>query len=243
MKKSFIPLILAALTSTIYVASQQPRPEDIDKFFSDFTADSMRANPSLATSTSYFTGDEQERFERQLTPETETYRRERIKLARRGLADLKNFDRTKLSETQRVSADLMQWQLDVVAREEPYFDYSFPLNQFNGVNVSIVESMTVRHPLSTDRDAANYVTALSQVGTRMVEATAEASRLVPKDLIPPRFILQATLTQMKQFITTPPNQNPFVTTFDQRLSSITSIPASRRAQLRDEAIKIVSGQV
>jgi uncharacterized protein (DUF885 family) len=184
-------------------ASLAQRP--IDTFFSDFTAEWMRGNPDLATAMRYFTGEEQDRLERRLTPQTDAYRRGRIKLAERGLADLRKFDRSAMSETQRISAELMDWQLETIAKEQPYLDYSFPLNQFNGVNVNIVETMTVRHPLAKERDAVNYVAALGQVSARMNEAIAEARRLAAKNMLPPRFIVQATLAQMKQFIAMPPS--------------------------------------
>ena len=73
--------------------------------------------------------------------------------SRRGLAELGRFDRARLNEAQRVSADLMQWQLDTVVREEPYLDYSFPLEQFNGANVGLPYILTVVHPLLTEKDA------------------------------------------------------------------------------------------
>src|SRR5262249_57974890 len=155
-------LIRASLCLGVFVslwlvtyAAQTPESQSIDKFFADFTAEWMRANPSAATAARYFTGSEQDRLERQLTPETSAYRHERINLARKGLAELRKFDHTHLSEIERVSADLMQWQLDTIVREEPYRDYSFPLNQFNGVNVNMIETLTLRRPLSSLRDAAN----------------------------------------------------------------------------------------
>src|SRR5262245_20575765 len=191
MKRTLALLILA---SGISVSAPQTTPsQTIDTFFSDFTAEWMRGSPNAATGARYFTGEEQERLERQLTPQTQAYTRERITLARKGLAELRKFDRTKMSESQRISANLMEWQLDTFMREEPFLDFSFPLNQFNGVNVSLVEFLTVRHPLSNERDAANYVAALGQVGMRMDEAMAEANRLATKNMIPARFIIQATL--------------------------------------------------
>ena len=87
----------------------------------------------------------------------------------------------------------MEWQLDTVVREEPFLDYTFPLEQMNGVNIGLVETLTVRHPLLTEKDALNYVAALGQVGTRMEEAISESRRLAGKGIVPPRFILQATL--------------------------------------------------
>ena len=56
----------------------------INDFFNEFTAEWVRGNPNLTTSTRYFTGQDQERLERTLTPETDAYRRARINLARRG---------------------------------------------------------------------------------------------------------------------------------------------------------------
>src|SRR4029077_21219596 len=154
---------------------------------------------------------------RQLTPQTNAYRRSRIQLAEQGLAGLRKFDRTKLTDTQRISADLMQWQLDTVVREEPYLDYTFPLEQMNGVNVKLIETLTVRHPLANEKDAMNYVVALGQASTRMEEAIAESRRLAAKNVIPPKFILDATVKQMQGFVDPAPAQNPFVAIFAQKM--------------------------
>jgi len=236
-----VPVVAAALFLLApLLPAQQP---NIDDFFRNFTAEWVRGNPNLATSSRYFTGQEQDRLERQLTPETLAYRRSRIELARRGLNELAKFDRSKLNETQRVSAELMQWQLDLVVREEPYLDYSFPLQQMSGANVNLVEALTVRHPLATEKDAANYLAALGQVGTRMDEATAESRRLAAKNVIPPKFILEATIKQMSSFVDQPPAQNPFAAIFSQKVDAIKDLSPARRNELHNEAAKIVETQV
>jgi uncharacterized protein (DUF885 family) len=227
------------------LSAQQPNASsrNIDDFFRDFTAEWVRGNPNQATASRYFSGDEQDRLERQLTPETLEWERGRVQLARRGLAELQKFDHARLSETQRVSADVMRWQLDTVVREEPYLDYSFPLEQFNGANVQLPNMLTVVHPLLTERDAENYVAALGQVGVRMEEAIAEARRLVAKGILPPRFIIQATIKQMQSFVDPSPGQNPFVAVFAQKMAAVKSIPEAKREQLRTQAEKIVGEQV
>ena len=130
-----------ALAAALLLAASLPgQAPAIDDFFRDFTAEWVRGNPDLATSERYFSGDEQDRLERQLTPETVAYRRARIQLAKQGLAQLQKFDRSKFTDLQRISADLMQWQLDTVVRGEPYLDYTFPLEQMNGANVNLIET-------------------------------------------------------------------------------------------------------
>ena len=180
--------------------------------------DWVRINPNLATSLRYFTGEEQDRLERQLTPLTLASARQRLQVARKGLAELRKFDRTGMTETQRVSAEVMKWQLEMVVAEEPYWDYSFPLEQMNGWNVSAVERFTVARPLSKPRDAENYVAALGQVSVRMEEAIAESRRLAAKKVIPPRFILEATIKQIQSFVDPSPGQNPFVTAFADKMA-------------------------
>src|SRR5579863_7500705 len=95
-RRSFGAATLLPVASA-FPAQQSTAPvRTIEDFFSDFTAEWVRADPNLATSTRYFSGDEQARLERQLTPHTDAHRRERIRLARQGLAELRKFDRSKL---------------------------------------------------------------------------------------------------------------------------------------------------
>jgi uncharacterized protein (DUF885 family) len=166
------PIIIAQ------VATPQLRSDSrtVDDFFQDFTAEWVRTNPDLARRTRYLAGEEQDRLERQLTPWTEAWRRGRIALARSGLAELQSLDRASMSDAQRLSANVMHWQLQTIIDGEPYYDDSFPLEQFQGANVSLVDALVVVHPVRTARDAENYVAALGQVAERMEEATAEARR-------------------------------------------------------------------
>src|SRR5262249_31947424 len=134
-------LFASACTSRQAVPAQAPS-QNIDDFFRTFTDEWVQGNPNLAMSSRYFTGEEQDRLDRQLTAQTDAYHRARIQLAKRGLTELKKFDRRTLTDGQRLSAELVEWQLDMVVEEEPYLDFEFPLQQMNGVNVDLVEVLT-----------------------------------------------------------------------------------------------------
>jgi uncharacterized protein (DUF885 family) len=214
----------------------------IDDFFRAFTDEWVRMNPDQAISSRYLTGKDQDALETQITPMTRQYRQRRVALARRGLADLARFDAATLTDTQRVSADLMKWQLEIVVEGEKYDDFVFPLEQFAGANIQLVNSLTVVHPLNTEKDAENYVARLGQVAARMAEATAEAQERVAKEIVPPRFIVRTTIAQMQQFIGVPAAQNPFVTAFADRISAAT-IPEAKRAELRSRAERITASEI
>lgn len=240
-----LALGMAPFAERLFAQAQPTQPDRtaIDNLFRDFTADWVRHDPNLATSTRYFTGDEQDRLERQLTPRTLEWRRDRIRRARQGLAEIRRFDRSRMTDRQRVSADVMDWQLDMVVRQEPYLDYTFPLEQMNGTNVQLVEALTIRHPLLTERDAENYVAALGQAGTRMDEAVEDARRLAAKKIIPPLFILTATIRQMLAFVDTAPGRNPFVAALVDRMAGIKAMADGRREQLGAEAEKVVAARI
>jgi uncharacterized protein (DUF885 family) len=203
----------------------------------------MRGDPDRAAATRYFTAAEQAALERQLTPQTRAWRHARVELARKGLAELAKFDPAGMSRDERVSADLMRWQLSQLVEGEAYEDYRFPLDQFNGPNVTLVNTLTVTHPLRTSPDARNYVARLGQVRLRMEEAIAEAERLAAKRMIPPRFILRSTLAQMEHFIGTPPAQNPLVAIYAERIAAIDGLGAEERDALRAQAERAVAAEV
>jgi uncharacterized protein (DUF885 family) len=230
--------VLALIVSGAPSAQQQ----SIDTFFDRFTAEWIRGNPNLAIATRYFTGEEQQTLERQLSPLTADWQRERSRLAQRGLEELRRFDRARLSDAQRVSAELMEWQLETMAGGTPFLEYVYPLEQFAGANVSLVSDITISHPLQSGADADNYLVRLSLVGRRMGEAIAEAKRVAADGVVPPRFILTATIQQMRQFIDVPAAQNPFVTTLTERLRTM-AISEARRTELAAEAERIVAAQV
>ena len=237
------PWLLLCVCAVAWPAGAQERSENIERFFDEFTQESVRRDPDLATATRYFSGAEQERLEQQLTPNTRAWSLERIALAKRGLKQLAGFDTAKLDESQRISAQLMHWLLDSVVRGEPYMDYRFPLDQFGGANVQLVETLTLRHPLANEKDASNYVKRLAQMGQRMDESLVEAKRIAAQGMIPPAFIIKTTLASMRTFRDVPADQNALVTVLAQKMGAIEAMAPEQRTKLQAEATRLVGAEV
>jgi uncharacterized protein (DUF885 family) len=232
---------LAAAAPLVCAAGPE---RSIGDFFNTFTDEWVRYDPNLATRARYFSGDEQDRLERQSTPSSSRdWQLGRIRLAKKGLAELRRFDRVHLNDIQRISADLLESQLEMIVREEPFLDYRFPIQQMSGANVNLVESLTVSHPMQTERDAENYNAVLGQVSMRMDEAIALSARQAGKNIIPPKFILEATIRQMQSFTDSAAAQNPLVTTLAQKLAAIKNLRDASRSALLADAEKTISAQV
>jgi uncharacterized protein (DUF885 family) len=215
----------------------------IDDFFRTFTDEWMRFHTEAAASARYFTGAEQDAFERQIEPRTRQHRDAERRLVRKGLQELRSFDRSKMTEAQRFYAGIIEWDLQTRIDGEPFQDYVFPLVQTDGAQSALPGLLTIQHPVATPRDAENYVARLSQVPARMEEAIAEAKRLIAAKLAPPKFILQAALEQTNGFLSTPPAQNPLVVTFAERMQRVKDLPAARQMELRAEAEEMTAHEI
>jgi uncharacterized protein (DUF885 family) len=225
-------------------AAPSSSPRTVAEFFDAFTTEWMHANPrNLAMSMRYFSGPEQDVVDQQVSLDTPEFWHSMAQLAQKGLRELGTYDRARMTADERVSADLLRWQLEGAVEYDKHTGMIFPLEQYAGVNVNLTTTLTVAHPLNSEKDAVHYITRLGLVATRMDQAAALTTARAANHLIPPRFILRATITQMEQFVATPPKDNPFVATFDDRLAASKALSDPRRAELRAEAEEIVRSQV
>src|SRR6185436_5073974 len=154
MPPNRIRTFLASVVLAVALVALQPvttQERRIDDFFGAFTDEWVRMNPNQATAARYFTGPEQNALETQLTPQTREWGHRRVELARRGLADLKKFDPVRLTDQQRLSADVMRWQLEMIVEAEKYEDFAFPLEQFGGANIDLVSAFFVMDTLITEK--------------------------------------------------------------------------------------------
>jgi uncharacterized protein (DUF885 family) len=212
-------------------------------FLDSFADEWMRRQPSASTASRYFEGEAQSELDRQLTPMSEAFQAETVALARRGLSELARYDGAALTDAERVSVEVMRWQLQTLVDGWAHRDYQFPLQQMSGANVSLPNLMTVIHPVQSARDADNYLARLRQVDERMAEAAELSAQGAGRGIRPPRFILQATVAQMRQFVSNAPAGNPLVATFAERLEKVPALHAAARRALVAQASAVVEVEV
>ena len=75
-------LAVACVLAAAVPAAQQP---SVDDFFRTISDGWVRMNPNLAVATRYFSGEEQERLEQQISSPSDEAERARLAYIRRGL--------------------------------------------------------------------------------------------------------------------------------------------------------------
>lgn len=211
-----------------------------DALFEDFTARWMEADPSAATASRYFSGDKQAALDRLLTPRTPAARAARVSLAREGLAALARLDHDGLDEGRRLSAGLMARQLQQIIDGERFEHLRFPLQQMSGANVALPNLLTVIHPLDTADNVDSYLARLEQLPAQMDQAREQARAMADEGILPPDFILEATIAQMRSFIAGGAAANPLLTTLAERSAGIDGLAAAERTAAIERARGLVA---
>jgi uncharacterized protein (DUF885 family) len=206
----------------------------------NFAADWVRRSAEWATSSQYFSGDEQAAFERQLTPQTKQRRERTRELATAGLAQLAIYEASrKLTAVQKLEASTLRWSLQSTLAAEPFEDHGFVFNQLGGPQVRLVNFMTQTHPLRHAVDVDAYLARLAQMPERLNEAIVRAQAAAALGLLPPRFILERARTQVQSFMRAAPLQNDLVTALARRTETIEGLTA----EARQKAITAAADQV
>lgn len=236
------PLALFWL-AVIPISLLPAQPADLNEFFDRFTAEWVRAEPELATRTQYFSGPEQEKLDGQLSEFSAEARRRRTERARRGLAELRRFDFKRLTPAQRTSARVLEWQLDSIVRGERFEDSTYLFNQgIAGQPGGLIGLLSTVHPARSPRDIETYLQRLAQFAPRLDAMIAEARRRATKGIVPPRFILTATIGQIERLLAPEPAKAVLVTAYDERLAKAPAVSAEDRRRYREAAAKLVAEQ-
>lgn len=200
-----------------------------DSWADRLAAEAMRADPTGATYAQYFTGDEQDALDRQLTPITKAYRAGRVAFARRAFQELAGFDRARLSPQQVVSARIIEWDLQETIKAEPFADHRLVFNQFRGLHVSLVNFLTQAHPVRNRRDIENYLARLELVAGQIDEGIAQARDAAARGILMPDFITRASIAQLDRFLDGGAVKNVFVSSLSERAAKVAGLSEADRA--------------
>lgn len=250
MLSPFRRLLLALSLLLPLSAKAAPNPA-FDQLVNALADDWVRADPLSATGSQYFSGAEQDALDRKLiakdfqsgTPLNFAERARRAEAARTALAALKKFSPGELDPVQRVSHAMLTWKLADTLRGDDLTDHRFVFDQFRGLQVGFVNFLSQTHPVRHARDIENYLVRLAQLAPLLDAGIVEAKARATAGIIPPRFILQATLDGLDRFLAPEPAKNVLVASLDERAAKLTELTQATRTAAVADAEKIVRAEI
>ncbi len=173
---------------------------------------------------------------------SDAYVRETQELEVAVLDLLRSYDRDQLTPEQQVSYDVYEWYLDDLVRGHEFTYHNYPVHHFVGsYQDELIRLFTELHPLSSRQDAEDYLARLSQVDDQVGQLLAGLQKREEIGVIPPGFIVDMTLSQLRSLARSRARSNPLFTTFDERLTHVAGLSdADREAMLAEAEAAIVS---
>src|SRR5258708_35739994 len=99
------------------------------------------------------------------------------------------------------------------------------------------------HRGRSGREVENYPGRLSEVATRVDEMIVDGRARASRVIVPPRFILTATIDQIERIAAPEPGSNVLVDSYGQRIAKVPSISEDDRRKFRAAATKVVADSV
>lgn len=168
-----------------------------------------------------------------LSNASEAFADRQYRRIRRDLAILRSYPRASQAAATGLSTDIMDWFLDNQVRDETWRYHDYPLNQMFGAQSQLPDFMMNIHPVTSALEGRNYVKRLSRFGIKLGQILDGLRIRQAKGIIPPRFVIQKVLEQMRAFIAHDARQHPLCTVFDGKLAKLPRLDAGRRQMLVD----------
>ncbi|MFZ6674666.1 DUF885 domain-containing protein [Undibacterium sp. Xuan67W] len=166
-------------------------------------------------------------------------------MVRDNLATLHRYPRDTYSRDEQLSYDTMEYYLRIQDEGDQFRDLNFPVNQMFGVQSSLPNFMIDIHQINSAKDAKNYIARLNKFPLKFDQVLEGLKIREDKNIIPPQFLVEKVLVQMRDFIAKPAKQNPLFISFKEKLDKLpaNTIDTTTRQALMIEAETSVTKQV
>jgi len=158
------------------------------------------------------------------------------------LETLRSYDREGLSADARISYDVLEWFLADQVAARPFILHDYPVNQLRGAHQRLPDFMLNTHQVNDLRDGHDYVARLRQFGRYFDQTIAGQETRRSLGIVPPRFVLDASIEQMREQIAEPPGEHRLIAHLADELEAL-DLADDVRAQLVGEAVAALTDVV
>ena len=159
------------------------------------------------------------------------------------LATLRQYDRSTMSEQEKLSYDMLEWFMAHNVEGEQWRYHSYPVNQLFGVQNSLPNFMVNSHPLYDLTDAEHYIARLEQFQRVFLQVVEDLQIRANKGVIPPRFVLEKVLAEMQGFTAGPVEQQLLYKHFSDKVNSIHGIDEKTATALKHKVAAAIEHSV
>ena len=221
-----------AQTPATPAAAASPASQALHRLFDAQWERSLRESPEGAS----YRGDK--RYNDRWTDDSLAAIAAREAADRDALQRLKAIDRAAVSADERLSYDVMAWQLERAVQRQKYREWQRPLTQRGGVQNA--EGIAEVLPFASSKDYQDWLKRIEAVPAMIEQTTVLMRAGLKANNTPPRVLMQRVTGQIAAQIVDDPAQSPYYKPFSKFPEAVS--PAERTA-LQARAKEVIAERV
>ncbi|NVJ60670.1 MAG: DUF885 domain-containing protein [Gammaproteobacteria bacterium] len=235
-----ILLFLIALGSAFIWYNLTFKPLTINMFFNRVIYEAVKDSPETLTSLHVLENIGIKGHQSKLddaSPDNTDELFEKVREYREMLLSYEDLD-----ENETLSRDIMLYLMDYAIEFEPYRYYNYPVNQLFGAQSNFPSFMDAQHQVHSVRDAEDYIARLHEVKRKFSQIEEGLKIREQNKIIPPQFVIDRVLKEMKEFVGKPAEENILYTSLSEKLDK-TEIDAEEKQRLLNETKLAIESSV
>jgi uncharacterized protein (DUF885 family) len=156
---------------------------------------------------------------------------------------LRAFDRDELSDQDALTYDSLEFLMVEAAKLREFAYYDYPLNQMFGVQSGLPDFMINTHQINDEGDAEDYIARVVQFERALDQVLEGLRHRESQGLLPPRFVIDRVVTEMKGFVEPPPRENPLFVDFAKKLDALEGLSEEDRSEFEGQLEAAITDHV
>ena len=148
---------------------------------------------------------------------------------------LSQYDDEDLDAGQRLSKEIAQYLAAMITDAEPFKYHTYPANGTFGIQSAFPSFMDSSHQVHSLEDAENYLSRMGELGRKHEEYLLGLKIRESKGIIPPRFVIDRVLDEIREFVATPAQENILYTSLAKKLEEAEEIDDEQAARILEQA--------
>ncbi|HEX5687883.1 MAG TPA: DUF885 domain-containing protein [Ideonella sp.] len=215
------------------------RPFSLNHFYEKVFVAFMLDNPELLTMMGVAEQFGYRRHNAHLNDESDAKAQRDFAQWRQNLADLKAYDLDRQTEEQRLSTRVLTWFIESQLEGERFRLHNYPVNQLFGVQSQTPDFLINQHRIADRRGADDYLARLGEIGRKFDQVQEGLVLREQKGIVPPRFVIERVLAEMRGFAGKPSAENPLCVNFKTKVEALTDVGAADKPGLEARCPELV----
>ena len=156
---------------------------------------------------------------------------------------LQQYDDEDLDPDQRLTKEITLYLTNIAADAEPFRYHNYPANQMMGIQSAFPSFMDSSHQVNSVEDAENYISRLNEIQRKHEQYLLGLKIRETEGIIPPRFVIERVLEEMRDFVATPAKENILYSGLAKKLAEAEDIDEAQAEQLLAQAEESIDAVV